>query len=172
MPVMPSEGSVGASGDLTPLSYLAAVCAATAKCCATGCALTASAALAAAGIAPLTLRPKEALAIMNGTAVMTGLACLALVRAEYLFRLTSRITALASFALDGNAIISTRRYSSVKAASRSATGGGWLRQDLPGGSTADYGKRLQDRYSIRCAPHVIGVLADALPWLRRPSKTN
>ena len=43
---------------------------------------------------------------------------------------------------------------------------GWLRQDLPCDQLDPNGKRLQDRYSIRCAPHVIGVLADALPWLR------
>ena len=60
-------------------------------------------ALAEARIAPLTLRPKEGLAVMNGTAVMTALACLAYARAEYLVRLATRITALASFALDGNA---------------------------------------------------------------------
>src|SRR6185295_13238960 len=43
----------------------------------------------------------------------------------------------------------------------------WLRQDLQCRQPAPDGKRLQDRYSIRCAPHVIGVLADALPWMRR-----
>ena len=64
---------------------------------------SAAQALAEAGIAPLRLRPKEGLAIMNGTAVMTALACLAYARAEYLTRLATRITALASFALDGNA---------------------------------------------------------------------
>ena len=68
-----------------------------------GAVVPAAAALAEAGITPLRLRPKEALAIMNGTAVMTALACLAYARAEYLARLATRITALASFALDGNA---------------------------------------------------------------------
>jgi histidine ammonia-lyase len=103
MPVMPSEGSVGASGDLTPLSYLAAVLCGEGEVWRGDGRVPAAQALAEARIAPLTLRPKEGLAVMNGTAVMTALACLAYARAEYLVRLATRITALASFALDGNA---------------------------------------------------------------------
>ena len=103
---------------------------------------------------------------MNGTAVMTALACLNYVRAEYLTRLTSRISALASFALDGNAEHFDATLFSVKPHPGQQSVAGWLRQDLPVQLSADDGKRLQDRYSIRCAPHVIGVLADALPWLR------
>ncbi|MFP3481489.1 aromatic amino acid lyase, partial [Burkholderia sp. SIMBA_057] len=55
------------------------------------------------GHAPLTLAPKEGLALMNGTAVMTGLACLAFARADHLTRLTARLTALSTVALDGRA---------------------------------------------------------------------
>jgi len=85
LPRIPSEGSVGASGDLTPLSYVAAVlCGERAVWGDAASAVPASTALAAAGLTPLRLRPKEGLAIMNGTAVMTGLACLAFARAEYL----------------------------------------------------------------------------------------
>src|SRR5262245_51825285 len=76
LPMIPSEGSVGASGDLTPLSYLAAVLCGEGEVCRAGHRMAAATALAEAGIAPLRLRPKEALAIMNGTAVMTALACL------------------------------------------------------------------------------------------------
>ena len=103
LPRIPSEGSVGASGDLTPLSYLAAVLCGEGEVWRDGAAAPAAQALSAAGIAPLKLRPKEGLAIMNGTAVMTALACLAYARAEYLTRLVTRISALASFALNGNA---------------------------------------------------------------------
>jgi histidine ammonia-lyase len=166
LPRIPSEGSVGASGDLTPLSYLAAVlCGEGEVWCDVGAA-PAAAALAEAGIAPLTLRPKEGLAIMNGTAVMTALACLAYARAEYLTRLTTRITALASFALDGNAYHFDEKLFSVKPHPGQQRVAAWLRQDLPVVEQPRNVKRLQDRYSIRCAPHVIGVLADALPWLR------
>ncbi|HEY2988852.1 MAG TPA: aromatic amino acid ammonia-lyase [Candidatus Binatia bacterium] len=166
LPRIPSEGSVGASGDLTPLSYLAAVLCGEGEVWRDGGAAPAAKALAEAGIEPLRLRPKEGLAVMNGTAVMTALACLAYARAEYLTRLTTRITALASFALDGNAYHFDARLFSVKPHPGQQHVAGWLRQDLPLNEPPRNVKRLQDRYSIRCAPHVIGVLADALPWLR------
>lgn len=166
LPAIPCEGSVGASGDLTPLSYLAAVLCGEGEVLRAGVAVPAAAVLADAGIPPLRLRPKEALAIMNGTAVMTGLACLNYARAEYLTRLTTRITALASFALDGNAEHFDETLFSVKPHPGQQAVAGWLRGDLPILASAANDKRLQDRYSIRCAPHVIGVLADAMPWLR------
>jgi histidine ammonia-lyase len=167
LPLIPSEGSVGASGDLTPLSYLAAVLCGEREVWRNGEQVEAAKALADAGIKPLRLRPKEGLAIMNGTAVMTALACLAYSRAEYLTQLTTRITAMASFALDGNAHHFNETLFSVKPHPGMQRIASWLRHDLPCESAPRNGKRLQDRYSIRCAPHVIGVLADALPWFRQ-----
>jgi histidine ammonia-lyase len=166
LPAIPCEGSVGASGDLTPLSYLAAVLCGEGEVLRAGTVVAAASVLADAGIMPLRLRPKEALAIMNGTAVMTALACLAYVRAEYLTRLASRISALATFALDGNAEHFDATLFSLKPHPGQQALAAWLRQDLPIQQSVANDKRLQDRYSIRCAPHVIGVLADALPWLR------
>ena len=167
LPRIPSEGSVGASGDLTPLSYLAAALCGEGEICRDGKTISAAAALAEAGIAPLRLRPKEALAVMNGTAVMTALACLAYARAEYLARLATRITALSSFALDGNAYHFDATLFSVKPHPGQQQIAEWLRRDLARAAANDDVRRLQDRYSIRCAPHVIGVLADALPWMRQ-----
>jgi histidine ammonia-lyase len=174
LPLIPSEGSVGASGDLTPLSYLAAVLCGEREVWRAGMHVQASDALLAAGIAPIRLLPKEGLAIMNGTAVMTALACLAFERAAYLTRLTTRITALASFALDGNAHHFDATLFSVKPHAGMQHVAGWLREDLPVAldepgqhSRQRNSRRLQDRYSIRCAPHVIGVLADALPFFRQ-----
>ncbi len=166
LPAIPCEGSVGASGDLTPLSYLAAVLCGEGEVWRAGEVVAAGPVLAQAEILPLSLRPKEALAIMNGTAVMTALACLAYSRAEYLSRLTTRVSALASFALDGNADHFDAALFAVKPHPGQQRIAAWLRADLPKRTAARDGKRLQDRYSIRCAPHVIGVLADALPWLR------
>jgi histidine ammonia-lyase len=165
LPLIPSEGSVGASGDLTPLSYLAAVLCGEGEVWRNGVHANAAQALAEAGIAPLRLRPKEGLAIMNGTSVMTALACLAFMRADYLMQLVTRITALASFALDGNAHHFDATLFSVKPHPGLQRVAAWLRHDLACDQMEPNGKRLQDRYSIRCAPHVIGVLADALPWL-------
>src|SRR5690606_1049168 len=119
------------------------------------------------GIEPLRLRPKEALAIMNGTAVMTAVACLAFERAEYLMQLATRITAMNSVALDGNASHFDERLFAVKPHPGQQQIAAWLRADLGQCDAPREGTRLQDRYSIRCAPHIIGVLADSLPWLRQ-----
>ncbi|MDY7578928.1 aromatic amino acid ammonia-lyase [Herbaspirillum sp. RTI4] len=167
LPVIPCEGSVGASGDLTPLSYVAAVLCGERQVWGDGGTTVAAAqALPAAGLTPLRLRPKEGLAIMNGTAVMTALACLAYRRADYLTRIATRITAMASFALDGNAHHFDATLFSVKPHPGLQQIAAWLQTDLPCDQPLRNEKRLQDRYSIRCAPHVIGVLADALPWMR------
>jgi histidine ammonia-lyase len=98
---------------------------------------------------------------------MTALACLAYARAEYLTRLATRITALSSFALDGNAYHFDATLFSVKPHPGQQQIAEWLRRDLARAATTEDVRRLQDRYSIRCAPHVIGVLADALPWMRQ-----
>lgn len=166
LPLIPSEGSVGASGDLTPLSYLAAVLCGEREVWRDGQRVAAAPALAAVGLTPLRLRPKEGLAIMNGTAVMTALACLAYSRADYLSRIATRITAMASFALDGNAHHFDATLFAVKPHPGQQQVAAWLQTDLDCDQPLRNEKRLQDRYSIRCAPHVIGVLADALPWLR------
>jgi histidine ammonia-lyase len=82
LPAIPEEGSVGASGDLTPLSYVAALLAGEREALVRGESVEASDALARAGLEPLELEPKESLALMNGTSVMTALACLAVERAR------------------------------------------------------------------------------------------
>ncbi|NMG03844.1 HAL/PAL/TAL family ammonia-lyase [Azoarcus taiwanensis] len=165
-PLMPAEGSVGASGDLTPLSYLAAVLMGEREVWKDGQPEASAVALAAAGIEPITLAPKEALAIMNGTAAMTGLACLAFERAEYLSRLATRISAMTSIATRGNPGHFDPALFGVKPHAGQNEVADWIWTDL--GRLHDGPQmRLQDRYSIRCAPHVIGVLRDALPWMRR-----
>ncbi|MCO4855790.1 aromatic amino acid ammonia-lyase [Herbaspirillum sp. WGmk3] len=167
LPQIPCEGSVGASGDLTPLSYLAAVLCGERQVWRDGSTVPAAEALAGAGMTPLRLRPKEGLAIMNGTAVMTALACLAFDRARYLCQLATRITAMSSFTLDGNAHHFDATLFSAKPHPGQQQVAGWLQRDLPCGQAHRNEKRLQDRYSVRCAPHVIGVLNDALPSLRQ-----
>lgn len=166
MPLMPEEGSVGASGDLTPLSYLAAVLMGERMVWRQGVPVAAAEALAAAGIETIVLAPKETLALMNGTAVMTGLSCLAWQRAEYLAQLASRITSLTSLATRGNPEHFDPGLFAVKPHSGQNEVANWIWQDLGAGRNS-VPIRLQDRYSIRCAPHVIGVLRDALPWMRR-----
>jgi histidine ammonia-lyase len=167
VPCIPQEGSVGASGDLTPLSYVAASLIGEREVYHNGAIQPISAVLPQYGLSPLTLRPKEGLAIMNGTAVMTALACLAYQRAEYLTRLSSRITALASLALKGNSNHFDDILFSVKPHPGQNEIASWIRHDLNHHEHPRNSDRLQDRYSIRCAPHIIGVLRDALPWFKQ-----
>ncbi|HEX7683619.1 MAG TPA: aromatic amino acid ammonia-lyase [Trinickia sp.] len=166
LPRIPAEGSVGASGDLTPLSYVAAALVGERDVQFGGRVRPAAGVWAELARTPLTLAPKEGLALMNGTAVMTGLACLAFVRTAQLTRLAARLTALSTVALDGRAAHFDAMIFDVKPHAGQAQAAAWIREDLAGRQDAD-GQRLQDRYSIRCAPHVIGVAQDALSWVRR-----
>jgi histidine ammonia-lyase len=163
LPLIPAEGSVGASGDLTPLSYVAGALVGERRVLAGGCEMMADQALAAAGLKPITLHPKEALAVMNGTAVMTGLAVLAFVRSRYLAALSSRLTALACLGLLGNPAHFDARLFRAKPHPGQAAVARRIEADLAAFAARHAPSRLQDRYSIRCAPHVIGVLEDMLP---------
>ena len=166
LPLIPAEGSVGASGDLTPLSYVAAALCGEREVMYCDARRNAGEVLRELGLTPLRLRPKEGLAIMNGTAVMTGLACLAWARADYLARLATRLTAYNQVIADGNA----HHFDEVLFAAKPHPGqqhiAARLRADLASDRPPRNEQRLQDRYSLRCAPHVIGVLQDALPFLR------
>ena len=163
LPRIPAQGSVGASGDLAPLSYLAALLAGEREATLRGREQSAVEAHEALGIAPLELSAKEALALVNGTSVLTALGCLALERAERLARLSCAITAIASDATNGNPGHFDARIAAWKPHAGQIRAAAWIAADL------DYDParplpapaRLQDRYSIRCAPQVIGVLLDA-----------
>ncbi len=165
-PIIPQEGSVGASGDLTPLSYVAASLCGKRKVYYKGEQCDTEAVFAKEGIAPIKLRPKEALAIMNGTAVMTAVACLAFKRAEYLSKLAAKITSMATFAINGNAHHFDKILFDVKPHAGQQRAAAWVREDIHTGEPLRNPDRLQNRYSIRCAPHIIGVLEDTLPWCR------
>ena len=166
LPRIPSEGSVGASGDLTPLSYVAAALVGERDVMFGGALRDAAGVWSALGVTPLALAPKEGLALMNGTAVMTGLACLAFARARHLARLAARLTALSTLALDGRAAHFDPFIFDAKPHAGQSEAAAFIRADLAGRPDTP-GHRLQDRYSIRCAPHVIGVARDALSWIRR-----
>lgn len=172
VPLIPEEGSVGASGDLTPLSYVAAALIGERQVIVDGHNRDAGTVLSERGIEPHVMRPKEALAMMNGTAVMTGIACLAFSRAEYLARLASRVTSMVSIALNGNALHFSKELFDVKPHPGQSMVAHWIRSDLERKDMPRNAPRIQDRYSIRCAPHVIGVLVDALPYFRSQIETE
>ncbi|MEQ8389584.1 MAG: aromatic amino acid ammonia-lyase [Thalassospira sp.] len=165
-PRIPEEGSVGASGDLTPLSYVAAALIGERDVVFNNTEMPAIDALSEVGLRPLQLRPKEALAIMNGTSVMTALMCQAFVRAQYLCQLSTRITSLATIGLRGNPAHFDTRLFAAKPHPKQAVIAKRISHDLSALGPHYKPARLQDRYSLRCAPHVIGVLADMMPTFR------
>jgi histidine ammonia-lyase len=173
LPRIPSEGSVGASGDLTPLSYIAAVLIGEREVIVDGKVLPTLEAFATADLKPIKLRPKEGLALMNGTSVMTGLACLAYERAKKLARWAAAMTAMSSDVLRGNPEHFDERLHQAKPHPGQIASAAWISQDIHYDSRkAQHDGRIQDRYSVRCAPHVIGVLLDTLPFIRTLLETE
>ena len=172
LPLIPGEGSVGASGDLTPLSYVAAVICGERNVLYKGEIRPASEVFKECGLTPYELQPKEALAIMNGTAVMTALVCEAYLRAEYLIFLSSRLTAMTCLSLQGNPVHFNEALFSAKPHPGQVKVASLIRSDLVNVPSHFPTHRLQDRYSTRCAPHVIGVLADFLPMFKTIIETE
>lgn len=163
VPCIPELGSVGASGDLTPMSYVAAVLSGEREVMFRGRHCAAAEALATVGLAPLTLQPKEALSIMNGTSVMTALVSLALGRAQQFSRAHAAITAWNSVLLQGQAAHFDERLFIAKPHPGSMQYASWVRSALDCGPTPERGSGIvQDPYSIRCAPQVVGVLLEVL----------
>jgi len=166
LPCIPSEGSVGASGDLTPLSYVAALLAGEREVIIDGQIVPATTALRDHGLEPLDLDPKESLAVMNGTSVMCALACIAFTRCERLARTSCAITAGLSDVVHGNPAHFDDRISQARPHPGQGLAARWIREDLAGSETTRVPASVQDRYSIRCAPQIVGVLLDALRMAR------
>ena len=168
LPLVPQEGSVGASGDLTPLSYLAGALIGERQVMYRGEIRPAAEVLAALSKPSYQFRPKEAIALMNGTAVMNAVAAFAFSDAEYLADLSCRISAMNSIALKGNAYHFNQRLFTLKPHPGQALAAEKIRNALPmeNQGTPNVPTRIQDTYSIRCAPHVIGMFYDMAGTLR------
>lgn len=188
-PVIPEEGSVGASGDLVPLSYVAAALVGRRSVHFRGRVVTAKEALRVAGLSPLVLEPKEGLSVVNGTAYMTGIAAMAWLDARRLANVADACTAMTTEVLRGITTPFERFLHDVaKPHAGQIRSAANIRHLLTGsrlGRTyADAvdeliaeGKvvnqnEIQDAYSIRCAPHFTGVLWDVLAWVSRWLETE
>ncbi len=170
-PVIPSEGSVGASGDLTPLSYLLAALAGEREVIYRGERMESARALRLAKLKPYVCQPKEPLAMVNGTSVMTGIAAVVLDRAHHLIEAATAATALSVHALKGKVHHYHPAIGEAKPFPGQIHVAGKLRELLAAGKSgadldADGPEALQDPYSLRCAPQIVGVLSDALAWMR------
>ncbi len=170
IPVIPMLGSVGASGDLTPLSYLASVLAGEREAYYDGGILPAAEALRRAGLGVHRFVPKESLAIMNGTAVMTAIGVLNAVRMERALAASEAATALAAEVVFGRSQAFAPIAHRLKHHPGQIAAAGAIRSALAGSrmldSRGEEGRIIQDPYSIRCAPHVIGAARDGLTWGR------
>jgi len=171
-PVIPSQGSVGASGDLAPLAHLAQVAIGEGEALYKGERLPGGDALRRAGIAPLPLEAKEGLALLNGTQAMLALLALALREAEMLVDTADVAAALSLDALRGSPAAFDERIASVRPYPGHATTARNLVR-LNAGSeireshrSAERDPRVQDAYSLRCAPQVHGAVRDALTQVR------
>lgn len=176
IPVIPEEGSVGASGDLTPLSYLAAVCMGERSVWDGTRKRPTSDVFAEHGLEPLDLRPKESLALMNGTSAMTALTVDCFRRSTYLLRLSATMTGMAVLALDGNPCHFNAEIYELKEHEGQAKVAELIRRalDLEDDENGSHSRETfeQDRYSLRCVPQILGVLADAVPLMKKQLETE
>ncbi|MFI5315833.1 MAG: histidine ammonia-lyase [Myxococcota bacterium] len=168
LPRIPELGSVGASGDLAPLSYIAGMLAGEGKVRLRGRVIDAAEAHESLGLLPLAFEPKETLSLVNGTSFMTGLGAVAWERSVDLARLGCAITAMASEATRGNPRHFDSRIAEWKPHLGQIRAAKWIREHLEYDPSRPIAApaRLQDRYSIRCAPNVLGVLLDAAELAR------
>lgn len=164
-PRIPAQGSVGASGDLAPLAHMAGVLIGVGEARVGGTLVPAELALREAGLKPLALAPKEGLALLNGTQVSTGLALAAIFRTEHVFAAALAAGAMASDAIKGSDTPFDKRIQSVRGHGGQIAVAGVLR-DLMKGSAIRASHiecdRVQDPYSIRCQPQVMGACLDVL----------
>ena len=168
-PVVPEQGSVGASGDLAPLAHIALVLVGEGEVLRDGRRTASARALARARLAPLTLGPKEGIALINGTQVMTAIGGLALLRAERLAVTADIVGAMTLEALKGSHAAFDRRIHEARPQRGQRSSAANLRKLLRDSpierSHADCG-RVQDAYSLRCMPQVHGAVRDTLRFVR------
>lgn len=176
-PVVPSEGSVGASGDLTPMSYIAAALEGKREVFYRGRRMPASRALKMTNLTPYTFGPKEPLSMINGTSTMTGIAVMAVRRAWRILHAAACAAALSVHAFKGKAHHFNSLVGEVKPFPGQIFVAGRLRHlletqsDLSGLEECSP-DALQDPYSMRCTPQIAGVLYDALAWIGKWVETE
>ncbi|CAN5459516.1 histidine ammonia-lyase [soil metagenome] len=170
-PIVPEQGSVGASGDLAPLAHLALPLIGRGQVELRGQVMGGRDALRETGLEPLTLGPKEGLALLNGTQMMSAIAALFLADADRLVRTASVAAALSVEALLGTDVAFAAPYQLARPHPGQVATAAELRHLLrdSGLQASHHGHahKVQDPYSLRCVPQVHGAVRDALDHLRR-----
>jgi histidine ammonia-lyase len=165
MPCIPAKGSVGASGDLAPLAHLAAALIGEGHVRVAGERTPAAEALRRAGLAPLALAPKEGLALLNGTQASTALALSALVRIETIFASAIVAGVMSIDAAKGSDTPLDPRIHAARGQVGQIDVAAAMRRLLAGSAIRDSHLdcgRVQDPYSLRCQPQVMGACLDAV----------
>ncbi|MES2211128.1 MAG: histidine ammonia-lyase [Chloroflexota bacterium] len=170
-PVVPAQGSVGASGDLAPLAHLALPLIGRGQVEMNGQVMPAMLALREVGLEPLVLGPKEGLALLNGTQLMSALGALLLADADRLVRTASTVAAMTVEAMLGTDVAFSAAYQLARPHPGQIAVAAELRGLLRGSGlqTSHHASshKVQDPYSLRCIPQVHGAVLDALDHLRR-----
>ena len=174
-PVVPSQGSVGASGDLAPLAHLGLVTIGEGEAVLEGARVSGRDALRRAGIEPLLLEAKEAVSLFNGTQAMLAVGTLALLAAETLVDTADVVGALTLDALQGTDVAFDPRIQRVRPHAGQAHTAQNLTHLLAGSQIRESHRactRVQDAYSMRCMPQVHGAVRDTLAHCRRVFDTE
>ena len=166
LPVVPSRGSVGASGDLAPLAHLAAPLLGKGSVIVDGAQVPATEGIRRAGLEPTSLEPKEGLALINGTQAMTALVANAVLDIRRLVRIADLVAALSVDALRGTDAAFDPRLHALRPYVGQQASAANLWMLLSGSEIRESHRfgdvRVQDPYSLRCAPQVHGAARDLL----------
>ncbi|MCS6625468.1 histidine ammonia-lyase [Roseibacterium beibuensis] len=166
LPCIPSKGSVGASGDLAPLAHMSCVLIGVAEARVKGEIMPAEAALATVGLKPIVLGPKEGLALLNGTQCSTALALAGLFAAEAAFAAGVAAGALSVDALKGSDAPFDARIHALRGQPGQIDVAARLRGLMEGSAIRESHRhdcsKVQDPYSLRCQPQVMGAVLDVL----------
>lgn len=174
-PLIPAKGSVGASGDLAPLAHLACALIGVGRVRRGGVEMDAAEGLRAAGLAPLALGPKEGLALLNGTQVSTALALKGLFAAEDAFAAAAVAGALSVDAAKGSDAPFDPRIQAIRGHAGQAEMATLYRSLLEGSRIRESHlscDRVQDPYSLRCQPQVMGACLDHIRFAARTFVTE
>jgi histidine ammonia-lyase len=164
-PVVPSQGSVGASGDLAPLAHIALVLIGEGEAEFAGARLPGGEAIARAGIETIELQPKEGISLINGTQGMLAIGCLELEAARVLAETADLVAAMSLDALRGTPRAFDPRIHAARPHPGQAASAARLVRLLEGSEIRQSHiacRRVQDAYSLRCIPQVHGAVRDAL----------
>lgn len=172
VPVIPEKGSVGASGDLAPLAHLAAVVMGEGEATVGGERLCGAEALARVGLKPVSFTAKEGLSLINGTQMMSAIGVWLVLGTRQLLRSADIVCALTVDALLGTDVAYDQRIHDARPHPGQSSVAANLRCLLAGSGVRDSHRgpachKVQDAYSLRCAPAVHGTARDALAYVER-----